>query len=97
FVAAAPHLGSGNDAVDRRNVDHPAPPPLQHRTADHLGADERLGQVQVDDLLPLVQRHFFGGEVNTPAAYVVDQDINRAEVAQHLFAEGDGTFGRGQV
>ena len=69
--------------ADRRDVDDASPLARQHVAARRLREQKRAGQVDVDDLLPLLERHRFG--LGRPGhAGVVDQDVHLAETAMVL-------------
>ncbi len=67
----------GLDAGDRRHVDDAPVLALQHVAAGRLRTEKRAGEVDVDHLLPLVERHLLGGRAPGHAR-VVDEDVDVA-------------------
>src|SRR5258706_6503421 len=73
-----------HQAGDRSHVDHAAPARGNHRfPAEVLREHEDARQVQVDELVPGVERMLFGGRAPGGAG-VVDEDVDSAEFLQHL-------------
>src|SRR4029453_17899921 len=61
-----------------RHVDDPAALAApDHGATDQLRADERAGEVEVDDLLPLLEVEILGRHVEPAPAHVVDEDVDR--------------------
>ena len=73
---------------DRGHVHHRTPPRVEHRLADLLATDQGAGQVQVDQLPPLVEREVLGRHVQPPTADVVDQHVDRPAQCQRRIAGG---------
>jgi hypothetical protein len=69
-----------------RHIDHRAAAALEHPDTQPLAANERTRQVQVDQLLPLVQRYLLRGEIDAPAADIIDEDIDRPLQIENLSA-----------
>ena len=72
-VGVAPH------AVDRGDVDDPAPPPLDHPRQDRPAEIGRAGQVGHEDTVPFLRRQLEKGPPEEDPR-VVDQDVHRAEL-----------------
>lgn len=81
---------------NRRDVDDPAPLALEHVAPRGLGAKKCPRQIDVDDLLPLFERHVFrlGGPRD---AGVVDQDVDFPERRDRLVNQGLDVGGPGDV
>ena len=78
FVVPSRDASPGDQGIDRCDVDDPSPlAPLDHRRAEPPRAEHAAGEIQVDQLTPLVERHRFRGDVLAPAAHVVDENVDR--------------------
>src|SRR3546814_2479753 len=83
-------------AVDRTDLDDPAPLAFAHAFDHRAGDVEHRVEVGVDDLLPLLRAHLVEGAVAGDAG-VVDQDVDRAELLPDLAHHRHGVLGRGTV
>src|SRR3546814_873068 len=83
-------------AVDRADLDDPAPLAFAHAFDHRAGHVEHRVEVGVDDLLPLLRAHLVEGAVAGDAG-VVDQDVDRAELLLDLAHHRLGVLGRGNV
>ena len=76
--------------LDRGDIDHRALALLQERLARHrLGQQEKARDVQVDDLVPALQRIVLGRRAPNGAS-IVDQDVDAAEPLQDPLGQGRG-------
>ena len=87
---------------DRCNVDDAAVPVFQHVGQHRMGDVETGGQVAVDGFVPLPGRQLRQvdhglGIAHLGHAGVVDQDVDAAELADHIFHQGTGLIHAGQV
>ena len=87
LVATSRDAAVGDHARDRRNIHNPARQPFDHFPADDLRANKCARDVEVELRPPCVARHFFGWHIESPAANVVHEDVDRSELV-------DGTPGR---
>src|SRR4051812_23772773 len=79
FVVPSRDASPGDQGIDRCDVDDPpTPAPLDHRPAKPSRAEHAAGEIQVDQLTPLVEGHRFRGDVLALSAHVVDEDVDRS-------------------
>ena len=76
-------------AGDGADVDDRAAPGFGHGAADMLGAEERAGEIDAEDMLPFVERGLLDRLVDRVHAGVVDQDVDPAEPRECGVAQGD--------
>ena len=62
-----------------------------------LRADDRAGEVQVEEALPRLERHRLGRDVLATAADVVDQDVNVPKAGEYLVTQDVGVGRIAQV
>ena len=84
------------EAVDRGDVDDPAPTTRSHAFIDLLGHVEQAVQVGLDDRVPLLGAHLVEHGI-TGDAGVVDQNFNRADFRFDLLAHVGTGFKAGHV
>lgn len=97
LVAAAAHGLAGPEGVDGGDVDDATPFARDHRAADAFGEDEGLGEIEIEDALPVFEREILGGCVDATAADVVDEDVDGRVIAQEDIAEAFGFLGFGEI
>src|SRR5215469_8415303 len=70
----------------RGDVDDPAPAAFLHARDDRTGAQERAGQVRIDDRVPVLVGHLLQRVTNLAghSPGVVDQDVNGAGAGEEL-------------
>ncbi len=84
------------EAVDRADLDDPAPAALAHALDHRAGDVEHRVEIGVDDLVPLLGGHAVERGVAGDAG-VVDQDFHRPQRRLDLADEGARVLGRGHV
>jgi hypothetical protein len=77
-------------AVNRGDVNDPAEPAFAHALDHRAGHVEKRIQIDVDDIMPLLRRHFVG-VAGDPR--VIDEDIDRP----NFVADFGQSFGAGLV
>src|SRR5690606_37900972 len=83
-------------AYDAGDVDDAAVAPLDHVVDERLGRVEDAVQVDVDDRVPLLQRHF-GEEGVSGDARVVDEDVDAAVFGDDFVPKAGNIFEFGNV
>ncbi|KAG0765505.1 hypothetical protein G6F22_018003 [Rhizopus arrhizus] len=83
-------------AVDRADLDDPAPAAAAHALDDRAGDVEHRIEVGVDHIVPLVHAHAMEGGV-TGDAGVVDQDLDRAQFGLDRAYQRFGAAGVGDL
>jgi hypothetical protein len=62
------------------------PPALKHGAADHLGADEAMREIKIDEAPPRYEVALLDRDVDVAPADVVDENIDRHPFGQHASA-----------
>ena len=72
-------------------------PRAQHRAADDLGANEAVGEIEVDEALPGLEVGVLDRHVEIASADIVDEDVDRPRLREHACAEVLARAGSGDV
>ena len=81
-----------HQAVYRRNVDDPAPVPLEHLRQHRTSGQEYCGQVDRDHGIPALDREFVHWR-NMLDARVVDEHVDASELARRMLDQPRGSAG----
>src|SRR6185503_15124807 len=87
FVMTPADAAIGNHAADRGDVDYPAFAARKHRAADHLGADEAVRKIEIDETLPGFEIGVLDRHVEIAAADIVDEDVDGGGFGENAAAE----------
>src|SRR5262249_57768519 len=87
FIESATDPPIDDHPADRGDVDHAPAAAREHGAADHLGTDEAVGEVEIDEALPGFEVGVFDRHVEVAAAHVVDQDVDGPGLRKHALAE----------
>src|ERR1700722_9469332 len=87
FIVAPANAAIGDHAADRGDVDDPPLTAREHRAADHLGADEAMRQIEVNEAPPGREVGILDRNVDITPADIVDENVDCAPFAERAAAK----------